>query len=158
MKNRVLLLVFGIALSASNALANTATLTWPPLPASWSITQYTVYKSTTPGTYGAALGTVLPTSLDSNGNVFFVDTIPNDQKYYYVVTATNSAGEGPRSNEVVAAPLLPPAPNVSLNIVTTATLSINKSTVMQAAIGQPMTFGYTTPKKSTLVTLTVAYK
>jgi hypothetical protein len=65
----------------------------------FSISNYTIYRSITPG---------LETEIASvNGNLlnFSDTTVSNGQLYYYQVTAFNALGESSRSNEAHATPL-----------------------------------------------------
>ena len=66
-----------------------------------SISGYRVYRSTVAGGAGSELGT-----LGSVQNFTDTTAVPGTT-YYYTVTALNSAGEGPRSNEASATPLAP---------------------------------------------------
>ena len=65
------------------------------------ITNYKIYRSTTSGA---------ETYLDTVDNVlsYTDDDVTNDQKYYYRVSAVNSVGEGPKSNEVSTTPTSAP--------------------------------------------------
>ncbi|MDD1756995.1 MAG: fibronectin type III domain-containing protein, partial [Methanomassiliicoccales archaeon] len=67
-----------------------------------SITNYAVYRGTTPGgeTLLTMLGDLL-THTDAG--------LPNGQTFYYKVSALNSVGEGPRSNEASATPATVPS-------------------------------------------------
>jgi len=80
-------------------------LTWQP-PASdggSAITNYRVYRGATSG--GEALLSTLGVVTS------YTDTsVTNGLTYYYQVTATNGAGESPKSNEVSATPTAPPPP------------------------------------------------
>ena len=96
--------------SAPSNLAATAgnaqvILTWQP-PASdggSAITNYRVYRGATSG--GEALLSTLGVVTS------YTDTaVTNGLTYYYQVTATNGAGESPKSNEVSATPTAPPPP------------------------------------------------
>jgi fibronectin type 3 domain-containing protein len=72
-----------------------------------AITNYKVYRGTTAG------GEILLTTL---GNVLtYTDSsLTNGQAYYYKVSAVNSVGEGPKSNEASATPAaVPSAPTLS---------------------------------------------
>ncbi len=74
-------------------------LTWAPPSSSGtaSITNYRVYRSTVTG---------LETLLTTVGNTtHFIDaSVVAGTTYYYQVTAVNSVGESPRSNEDSAQP------------------------------------------------------
>jgi fibronectin type 3 domain-containing protein len=70
-------------------------LTWN---SSAGATSYSVYRGTAPGAEG---GTAIGTSASNS----FTDTaVTNGTKYYYTVTASNTAGASPRSNEASATP------------------------------------------------------
>ena len=73
------------------------TLTWtaPASNGGTSITNYRIYRGTTPGS---------ETLLTTLGNVLtYTNTgLINGQTYYYKVSAVNSVGEGPQSNEASA--------------------------------------------------------
>lgn len=81
------------------------TTLWAPPSSEGSspITNYHVYRGTTPGgeTLLASLGVVL-TYVDTN--------VITEQPYYYKTTAVNSVGEGPASNEASATPPAQPPP------------------------------------------------
>lgn len=61
-------------------------------------TGYKVKRGTQPGVYDAVY--------DSGSNNFTNDKLESGITYYYVVTAVNSYGEGPKSNEVSAIPIM----------------------------------------------------
>jgi len=89
-----------------------------------AITHYLVYRSNISGGYGAPLANL------SGTETSYVDTdVVNGSKYFYVVRATNTVGEGPRSNEVNltfgSGPIAPGAPSglQALSGGTYATLS-----------------------------------
>ena len=89
----------GLAASVGNA---SVTLTWS---AGGGATSYTVKRSQTSGGPYSVVGTVTtpaPLSYTNNGLI-------NGATYYYVVSATNSAGTSQNSAEVSATPLAPPA-------------------------------------------------
>src|SRR5438309_1328390 len=81
------------------------TLNWqaPSSDGGSPITNYKIYRGLVPG--GESLLTTV-------GNVLsYTDTsVTNGLTYYYQVTATNGAGESPKSNEVSATPTAPPPP------------------------------------------------
>lgn len=90
----------------ANGGAGQITLNWaaPASSGGSAITNYKVYRGTTPGG---------ETFLDQVGNVLsYPDTgAASGQTYYYKVSAVNSAGEGPQSNEASATlPGVPSAP------------------------------------------------
>ena len=67
---------------------------------------YNIYRRAETESYGAPLNSA-PITFDVKE---YTDTDPalvNGEKYYYVITAVNDAGEGPRSNEVSAVPYSP---------------------------------------------------
>ena len=92
--------------SAPTGLAATVgsgavTLTWN---AGGGATSYTVKRGTTSGGPYTNIGTVTSPSPTS-----FTDTgLVNGTTYYYVVSGTNSAGQGPNSTELPATPIAPP--------------------------------------------------
>ena len=82
----------GLAAAPGNG---SATLTWTP---SSGATSYSIYRGTAPGAEGT---TAIGTTSASN----FTDTgLANGTTYYYKVTASNSAGTSPSSNEASATP------------------------------------------------------
>src|SRR5947199_302794 len=92
----------GLGATAGDA---TVTLTWPaPSTTGGSPrTNYKIYRGTSSNgeTRKATIGNVLT----------YTDTaVTNGVTYYYQVSAVNSAGEGPRSNEASATPSAPPPP------------------------------------------------
>jgi len=79
------------------------TLTWSSVAGAAS---YNVAYGTSSGSYGAAVNA-------GNGTTFTVTGLTNGTTYYFVVSATNSAGTSPYSNPLSAAPsVLPPAPSI----------------------------------------------
>src|SRR5207302_6493180 len=95
-------------------------LTWqaPASNGGSPITNYRVYRGTTSGgeTLLATVGVVL-TYTDA--------AVSNGVTYYYQISAVNSAGESPRSNEASATPSPPPPPPPDFSIsATPASLSI----------------------------------
>jgi fibronectin type 3 domain-containing protein len=70
-------------------------LTWN---ASAGATSYSVYRGTAPGAEG---GTAIGTS---SSNSFTDTAVTNGTKYYYKVTASNTTGASPSSNETSATP------------------------------------------------------
>ena len=95
-----------LSLQATSGNAQVA-LSWSP-PASDGGSQlsgYRVYRGTSPGGEG-------PTAIGTPSGTSYTDTTAvNGTTYYYKVTAVNSVGEGPASNEASATPaaIVPPA-------------------------------------------------
>jgi len=90
---------------------------------SFGATSYTVKRSTTSGSGYTTLATVT--------NPSYVDTtVTNGTPYYYVVSATNAAGEGANSAQDSTTPL-PPMVNVATG--GTATASANGTSSTQGA-------------------------
>jgi fibronectin type 3 domain-containing protein len=82
----------GLAATAGNG---SVSLTWN---ASAGATSYSVYRGTAPGAEGTTpIGTTTSTSFTNTG-------LTNGTAYYYKVTASNSAGVSPSSNEATATP------------------------------------------------------
>jgi fibronectin type 3 domain-containing protein len=74
----------GLTVVAGNAQV---TVNWTTVTGARS---YTVYRSTTPGSQGAKIGS-------SSTTTFSDTTVANGTAYFYAVTADNAAGEGPAS-------------------------------------------------------------
>jgi fibronectin type 3 domain-containing protein/type II secretory pathway pseudopilin PulG len=85
---------------------NSVTLTWtaPGSNGGSAITHYKIYRSTTQGLQGAPLTTV------GNVTTYTDTTATNGNKYYYEVTAVNTVGEGPVSNQASMTTGAPGAP------------------------------------------------
>jgi ABC-type uncharacterized transport system substrate-binding protein len=86
---------------AAQVGSGTVTVTWI---GSGGATSYTVWRSSKSGSGYVSLGTVQDTSpltLTDSG-------LTNGTTYYYVVTATNSAGTSLNSAELAATPIVPP--------------------------------------------------
>jgi fibronectin type 3 domain-containing protein len=82
----------GLTATAGNGSVG---LTWN---ASATATSYSIYRGTAPGAEGAtAIGTATSNSFTDTG-------LTNGTAYYYKVTASNSAGTSPGSNEATATP------------------------------------------------------
>jgi predicted phage tail protein len=84
-----------VSLTLNAPATSSATLTWNANTES-DLDSYRIYRSTTPGVYGAALATV------PAGIVTYQATgLQTGTTYYFTVTAIDTAGnESPRSNEV----------------------------------------------------------
>ncbi|WP_127583204.1 hemoblobin-interacting domain-containing protein [Paenibacillus koleovorans] len=80
----------------------TATLNWSAVSGA---SGYKIYRSTSSGSYGAAVATV-------SGSVYsyLATGLTNGVTYYLAVKATNDGGDSPASNEVVAMPIAPSPP------------------------------------------------
>lgn len=82
----------GLTATAGNGSVG---LTWGASPGA---TSYNVYRGTAPGAEGTS-----PTGTTTSAS--FTDTgLTNGTAYYYTVTASNSTGASPRSNEATATP------------------------------------------------------
>jgi cellulose 1,4-beta-cellobiosidase len=80
---------------------NSAILSWT---SSQGATGYHVWRQLTPGGASTLIATVTGTSYTDTG-------LTNGTTYYYRVTAFNSLGDGPASNQVAVTPCcVPPAP------------------------------------------------
>ncbi|TKH45054.1 adhesin [Paenibacillus terrae] len=95
-------------------------LTWNPMIDS---TGYKIFKSTTSGAYGAEETTV-------SGSVYSYDVtgLANGTTYYFVVQATNPAGESTASNEVSETPKTVPSSPTDVTVTAgdkQATVSFN---------------------------------
>ena len=66
-----------------------------------AVTSYNVYRATSPGGEGADC------DRRASGTTYTDATAANGTTYYYKVTAVNSVGEGPLSNEANATPSAP---------------------------------------------------
>jgi hypothetical protein len=98
----------GLSASSGTGVAH---LTWTaPSNGGSPITGYNVYRGTTSGTEALLTTVGNVTSFDDTG-------VSVGTTYYYEVSAVNSVGEGPRSNEASAtptpAPTVPAAPSLS---------------------------------------------
>ncbi len=82
-------------------------LTWSAVPNS---TNYFVKRSTTSGGPYTIIAAVNLTSYNDTAVI-------NGSTYYYVVSASNTGGEGANSAEVVATPPLPPVPDPQIGYV-----------------------------------------
>ena len=111
---------------AATVGSGTVTLTWN---AGGGATSYTVKRGAVSGGPYTAIGTVTnpsPTSFADSG-------LTNGTTYYYVVSATNSAGTSPNSGELPATPIAPPkfssSASASPNPVTQGTVTTITATV-----------------------------
>ena len=99
----------GLTAARGNAAVQ---LSWaaPASDGGMPITNYTVYRGTVSGG-GVAIA-------DIGTSLSFSDTgLTNGQRYLYQVTARNSVGEGPRSDEVEATPATTPSSPIDLRVV-----------------------------------------
>ncbi len=110
--------------------SGTVTLTWN---AGGGATSYTVKRGTVSGGPYATLGTVTspaPTQYSDSG-------LTNGTTYFYVVTATNTAGTSGNSAELAATPIVPPtftsSATASPNPVTQGTSTTVTATVTDTA-------------------------
>ncbi|MGC9014780.1 MAG: fibronectin type III domain-containing protein, partial [Thermoproteota archaeon] len=107
------------------------TLNWePPSNNGYSaITNYKIYRGTSPGgeTYLTTVGNV--TSYEDT-------SVTNGVTYYYKISAVNSVGEGPMSNEVSATPTPPSLPTVTVDevLVDSGVIKINATLSSSATI------------------------
>src|SRR4029077_10247351 len=110
--------------AASDGTSTTSvTVTWTAVSGA---TSYTVYRSTTAGTQGSAIGT--PTTAS------FVDTTPTPGLiYYYSVTASNSAGTSGVSAQNSGYAALSP-PGVPTNVAASDGTSTTSVTVTWTAV------------------------
>jgi hypothetical protein len=115
----------GLAASAGNAQV---ALSWT---ASSGATAYNVKRSTASGGPYSLIGGGSSTSFSSTG-------LTNGVSYYFVVSATNSAGESANSNQVSATPAAPPTSTGDLFVATNGTDSnpgtIEQPTTLSSAI------------------------
>ena len=111
-----------------------------------SITNYKIYRGTSSGSEAL---------LTQIGNVTsYTDTgLTNGQTYYYKVTAVNSIGESPQSNEASAIPSAPPPPAQVTVSVKSVDLSGNPITGLWTVIRTPS--GTTVSSGFTPVSFTV---
>src|SRR3989475_506908 len=104
-----------------------------------AITNYKIYRSTSSGT---------ETLLTTVGNVLsYTDTgLTNGQVYYYKVTALNSAGESPQSNEASATPSDPPPTTtavITVQAVDSSGTVLHQYTLLKTPAGVTLTTGFT---------------
>ena len=101
-----------LAAQPGNAIV---TLSWT---ASAGATTYNVLRSTASGgPYTSVGSTAAPSYTDSS--------VSNGTKYYYVVTATNSAGTSSNSTEVSATPAAPPPGSATITVTASQTHKIS---------------------------------
>ena len=89
-------------------------LSWTP---SSGATSYNVYRGTLPGQENTT-----PIATGITNSSYTDTTVSNGPTFYYKVTAVNSAGTSPYSNEASAAPSGGSAPAAPTNVVATAGL------------------------------------
>lgn len=105
-------------------------LTWsvPTSDGGSTLTNYSIYRSTTSGSGYVLLTTVSSSTLSYNDT-----SVTNGQTYYYVVKATNAVGSSPNSNEATGQPTAPKITTtttpltVSSPILTSSTSSSTKA-------------------------------
>jgi hypothetical protein len=112
---------------AATVGSGTVTLTWN---AGGGATSYTVGRANVSGGSYATVGTPTAATYTDSG-------LTNGATYYYVVSATNSAGTSGNSTEVAATPILPPtftsSATASPNPVTQGTSTTVTATVTDTA-------------------------
>ena len=104
-----------------------------------AITNYKIYRSTSSGT---------ETLLTTVGNVVsYTDgTVTNGQIYYYKVSAVNSVGESPQSNEASATPSAPPPTTtavITVQAVDSSGTVLHQYTLLKTPAGVTLTTGFT---------------
>lgn len=130
----------GLVASGSNSQVM---ISWqaPSSSGGAAITSYNIYRGTSPGGEGG-----VPLTIVSGSARSYADTsVANGQAYYYTVSASNSAGEGPKSNEASAtpsAPLTPPGPPSGLVARAASPSQINLSWNAPASNGGSQITGY----------------
>ena len=92
-------------------------LSWTASPGASS---YSIKRSTTAGGPYATLATGATSTTYNDTFVPGGATVVNGTTYYYVVTASNTFGEGAASTEAFATPQAPPAPASPANLTATA--------------------------------------
>lgn len=154
------LLVIALILAFSGlARANTATLTIAD-DADQFIQSFNIYKSTTSGTYGTMPFANVPAIVNgSSVTGTFIDKVPNDKNYFYIVRAVGSTGlESVNSNEVVAAPLPPKPPTTTIQVVPqTASVALQGLVIAQAPVGQDINVNAAIKPGTKNVNITVTY-
>jgi titin len=112
---------------AATVGSGTVTLTWN---AGGGATSYTVKRANVSGGTYTNLGTPTAATYADSG-------LTNGMTYYYVVSATNSAGTSGNSSEVAATPILPPtftsSASASPNPVTQGTSTTITATITDTA-------------------------
>jgi fibronectin type 3 domain-containing protein len=137
----------GLKATAGNA---SVALTWTA--PSGVVSSYTAERSTTSGSGYASIGTATTASYTDG-------TALNGVTYYYVVTATNSAGTGPASSQASATPAGPPSAPTALkatagNAQAALTWTAPPGTVTSYVVARGTTSGgpYTTVKTGVTTT------
>lgn len=121
-----------------------------------TITSYRIYRGTKLGTE------TLLTAVD-NVLAYTDTTVSNDQTYYYFVTAVNSAGESPPSNEAYATPSAPTLKTLNVMVGTNKatysrrfnvviTVTVKDSATGEAVQGASITVTLKNPSGATVWT------
>ncbi len=110
---------------------NQVTISWNAVS---NAATYNIYWSTAPG-----VTTATGTKITNAPNPYVQTDVTADTTYYYIVTAVNSAGEGPPSDEVSATPTSSPTVPVAPSGVT-ATAGTNQVTVSWTAVSDATSY------------------
>jgi YVTN family beta-propeller protein len=130
----------GLTATARNSQVS---LSWtaPSSNGSSAITGYDIYRGTTTGGEGTT-----PVGTASDSTLTYTDTgLTNGQEYFYKVTAVNSVGESPQSNEASATPTAPataPSAPTELAATTASPSQINLGWTAPANNGGSQITGY----------------
>ena len=123
-------------LTASGGNGSVA-LSWAA-PLGSTVTSYNIYRGTASGGEGT---TAIATSTSTS---FTDSTVTNGTTYFYKVTAVNTAGEGPASNEASATPAGATAPSAPQNLSARSATGkgVQLSWVVPASTGGSAITGY----------------
>lgn len=123
---------------------NTIILDWnaPSSDGGSAITSYKIYRGTTSG--GETFFTT------SNAPAYTDTSAISGQTYYYKVSAVNSVGEGPMSNEASAAIPVPPTSVVIVTPATVTATPLSRMTVMVTSDSGSIGIGLTSKIKVTV--------